>query len=64
MIASQALITGSFSVTRQVIQLGYLPRLHIEHTRVRTAGHIHIPLVNLGLSVAILLAVVKAGSCR
>ncbi len=57
-IASQALITGAFSVTRQVIQLGYLPRLQIEHTSVRTAGQIYIPLVNWGLFVAIVLAVV------
>jgi len=56
-IASQALITGAFSVTRQVIQLGYLPRLNIEHTSVRTAGQIYIPLVNWGLFVAIALAV-------
>ena len=57
-IASQALITGAFSVTRQVIQLGYLPRLHIEHTSVRSAGQIYIPFVNWGLFVAIVLAVV------
>ncbi len=57
-IASQALITGAFSVTRQVIQLGYLPRLNIEHTSVRTAGQIYIPLVNWGLFVAIVMAVV------
>ncbi|MEJ8857687.1 potassium transporter Kup [Variovorax robiniae] len=57
-IASQALITGAFSVTRQVIQLGYLPRLNIEHTSVRTAGQIYIPVVNWGLFVAIVLAVV------
>jgi KUP system potassium uptake protein len=57
-IASQALITGAFSVTRQVIQLGYLPRLNVEHTSVRTAGQIYIPFVNWGLFVAIVLAVV------
>ena len=57
-IASQALITGAFSVTRQVIQLGYLPRMNIEHTSVRTAGQIYIPFVNWGLFVAIVLAVV------
>jgi KUP system potassium uptake protein len=57
-IASQALITGAFSVTRQVIQLGYLPRLNIEHTSVKTAGQIYIPFVNWGLFVAIVLAVV------
>ena len=57
-IASQALITGAFSVTKQVIQLGYLPRLNILHTSVREAGQIYIPFVNWGLFVAIVLAVV------
>ena len=57
-IASQALITGAFSVTRQVIQLGYLPRLNIQHTSVRSAGQIYIPFINWGLFVAIVLAVV------
>jgi len=57
-IASQALITGAFSVTKQVIQLGYLPRLNIQHTSVRDTGQIYIPVVNWGLFVAIVLAVV------
>ena len=57
-IASQALITGAFSVTKQVIQLGYLPRLNILHTSVRDTGQIYIALVNWGLFVAIVLAVV------
>ncbi|MDA7418679.1 potassium transporter Kup [Xenophilus arseniciresistens] len=57
-IASQAMLTGAFSVTRQVIQLGYLPRLRIEYTSVRTAGQIYIPFINWGLFVAIVLAVV------
>ncbi len=57
-IASQALITGAFSVTKQVVQLGYLPRLNILHTSVREAGQIYIPFVNWGLFVAIVLAVV------
>ncbi|MGY8904846.1 MAG: potassium transporter Kup [Burkholderiales bacterium] len=56
-IASQALITGAFSVTKQVIQLGYLPRLRIEHTSVRHTGQIYIPFVNWGLFVAIVFAV-------
>ncbi|MFT4192827.1 MAG: potassium transporter Kup [Comamonas sp.] len=56
-IASQALITGAFSVTRQVIQLGYLPRLNVQHTSVRATGQIYIPLVNWGLFAAIVLAV-------
>ncbi|MDB5849450.1 MAG: potassium transporter Kup [Rhodoferax sp.] len=57
-IASQALITGAFSVTKQAIQLGYLPRLNVQHTNVREAGQIYIPFVNWGLFVAIVLAVV------
>ena len=57
-IASQALITGAFSVTKQVIQLGYLPRLNILHTSERDTGQIYIPMVNWGLFVAIVLAVV------
>jgi KUP system potassium uptake protein len=57
-VASQALITGAFSVTKQAIQLGYLPRLNIQHTSVRETGQIYIPLVNWGLFVAIVLAVV------
>jgi len=57
-IASQALISGAFSVTKQAIQLGYLPRLNIRHTSVRDTGQIYIPFVNWGLFVAIVLAVV------
>ena len=57
-VASQALITGAFSVTKQVIQLGYLPRLNIQHTSVRDTGQIYIPFVNWGLFGAIVLAVV------
>ena len=57
-IASQALITGAFSVTKQVIQLGYLPRLQVLHTSVKDTGQIYLPFVNWGLFVAIVLAVV------
>lgn len=56
-IASQALITGAFSVTKQVIQLGYLPRLQVMHTSVKEIGQIYIPFVNWGLFVLIVLAV-------
>ena len=56
-IASQALITGAFSVTKQVIQLGYLPRIQIRHTSVRDTGQIYIPFVNWSLCIAIALAV-------
>ncbi|MDD5332838.1 MAG: potassium transporter Kup [Rhodoferax sp.] len=57
-IASQALISGAFSVTKQVIQLGYLPRLQILHTSVKETGQIYLPLVNWGLFTAIVMAVV------
>jgi len=57
-IASQALISGAFSVTKQAVQLGYLPRLNLQHTSVRDTGQIYIPFVNWGLFVAIVLAVV------
>ena len=57
-IASQALITGAFSVTKQAIQMGYLPRLRILHTSERDTGQIYMPFVNWGLFVTIVLAVV------
>ena len=56
-IASQALISGAFSVTKQVVQLGFLPRLQVLHTSVKDTGQIYIPLVNWGLFVTIVLAV-------
>ena len=56
-IASQALISGAFSVTKQVVQLGYLPRLQLLHTSVKDTGQIYIPFVNWGLFAAIVLAV-------
>ena len=57
-IASQALITAAFSVTKQAVQLGMLPRMRIHHTSVRDTGQIYLPLVNWGLYVFIVLAVV------
>ena len=57
-IASQALISGAFSVTKQVVQLGYLPRLQVMHTSVRDTGQIYMPFVNWGLFGAIVMAVV------
>jgi KUP system potassium uptake protein len=56
-IASQALISGAFSVTKQVIQLGYLPRLQVQHTSETDTGQIYMPFVNWGLFAAIVLAV-------
>ncbi|MFY8116451.1 MAG: potassium transporter Kup [Roseateles sp.] len=61
-VASQALITAAFSVTKQAIQLGILPRMRILHTSVRDTGQIYVPFVNWGLFVFVLLAVVLFGS--
>jgi KUP system potassium uptake protein len=56
-IASQAVITGAFSVTRQAVQLGFLPRLSIRHTSAKAAGQIYIPIVNWALLALVLLLV-------
>jgi KUP system potassium uptake protein len=56
-IASQAVISGAFSVTRQAIQLGYLPRLKILHTSATSLGQIYIPSVNWALLALVLLLV-------
>ena len=56
-IASQAVISGAFSITRQAIQLGYLPRLEVRHTSETEIGQVYVPRINSGLLVAILLLV-------
>ena len=56
-IASQALISGAFSVTKQVIQLGYLPRLRVLHTSALETGQIYLPFINWSLFAMIVLAV-------
>lgn len=56
-IASQAVITGAFSVTHQAIQLGFIPRLSIRHTSETEAGQIYIPFVNWALLVAVIVLV-------
>src|SRR5690606_39003200 len=56
-IASQAVITGAFSVTHQAIQLGFVPRLSILHTSQSHHGQIYIPLVNWLLFVAVIILV-------
>ncbi len=61
-IASQALITAAFSVTKQAIQLGYLPRLRIAHTSVKETGQVYVPFINWSLYACIVLAVVVFGS--
>ncbi len=56
-IASQAVISGAFSVTRQAIQLGYVPRLEIQYTSERSMGQVYVPFVNWILFVAVVLLV-------
>jgi KUP system potassium uptake protein len=57
-IASQALISGAFSLTQQCVQLGYAPRVTIVHTSAREAGQIYIPEVNAALMISCLLVVI------
>ncbi|MEO6225086.1 MAG: potassium transporter Kup [Sphingomicrobium sp.] len=61
-IASQAVISGAFSVTQQAIQLGFVPRLRITHTSESAAGQIYIPIVNWALMVMVTLLVISFGS--
>ena len=56
-IASQAVISGAFSVTQQAIQLGFVPRLRITHTSESAAGQIYIPVVNWALMIMVLILV-------
>jgi KUP system potassium uptake protein len=57
-IASQAVISGAFSITRQAIQLGYLPRLEVRHTSEHEIGQVYVPRVNIGLLVAVVILIV------
>ena len=61
-IASQAIISGVFSLTQQSIQLGFLPRMHIVHTTSHAMGQIYVPLVNWLLAAATLGAVIGFGT--
>jgi KUP system potassium uptake protein len=61
-IASQAVISGVFSLTRQAIQLGYLPRLEIRHTSEQEIGQVYLPRVNWALMIAVVAVVVGFGS--
>ncbi|HUL56236.1 MAG TPA: potassium transporter Kup [Usitatibacter sp.] len=61
-IASQATISGAYSMTQQAIQLGYLPRMTIRHTSAKRIGQIYVPLVNWILCVIVAAAVVGFGS--
>ena len=56
-IASQAVISGAFSLTRQAIQLGYLPRMRIEHTSAEEIGQIYLPAINHGLLLGVFILV-------
>src|SRR5262249_30900562 len=60
-IASQALISGAYSLTHQAIQLGYMPRAHVRHTSVLTAGQIYISGVNWALAAGSILLVLWLG---
>jgi KUP system potassium uptake protein len=61
-IASQAIISGVYSLTQQSIQLGFLPRMHIEHTTGDAIGQIYVPLVNWLLAATTLAAVLGFGT--
>ena len=61
-IASQALISGAFSLTRQAIQLGYCPRLDIEHTSHHEIGQVYVPQVNWALMLSTIAIVIGFGS--
>ncbi|MBB5697673.1 KUP system potassium uptake protein [Sphingomonas yantingensis] len=61
-IASQAVISGAFSITQQAIQLGFIPRMRITHTSATTVGQIYIPTVNWTLLVMVLLLVFTFGN--
>ncbi|MBD7987918.1 potassium transporter Kup [Luteimonas sp. Sa2BVA3] len=58
-IASQAVITGGFSVARQAMQLGYIPRMRIKHTSSETIGQIYIPAINWSMAVIVILLVLS-----
>jgi KUP system potassium uptake protein len=61
-IASQATISGAYSVTKQAIQLGFLPRMNIVHTSASASGQVYIPTINWILLAAVLAAVIGFGS--
>jgi KUP system potassium uptake protein len=56
-IASQAVISGAFSLTQQAIQLGFIPRMQIKHTSASAAGQIYIPVINWGLMIMVIVLV-------
>lgn len=62
LIASQSVISGAFSLTRQAIQLGFIPRMRIEHTSDRESGQIYVPFINFSLFLIVGLLVILFGS--
>ena len=63
-IASQALISGTFSLARQAARLGYLPRLSIVHTSERRIGQVYVPAINTLLFVGVVSIVLGFGSAQ
>src|SRR5262249_18636084 len=61
-VASQALISGAFSLTQQAVQLGFVPRVNIVHTSAATEGQIFVPTVNATLMLACIAVVMVAGT--
>lgn len=61
-IASQAVITGAYSLTRQAVQLGYLPRFNVLHTSAKEIGQVYVPAINWTLLAAVLGAAIGFGS--
>ncbi len=60
-IASQALITGAYSLSSQAMQLGYIPRMHVTHTSQSTIGQVYVPMVNWTLLAMVILTVIGFG---
>jgi KUP system potassium uptake protein len=61
-VASQAVISGAYSLTRSAIQLGYFPRLKVHHTNAELAGQIYVPFINTSLAIGAILVVALFGS--
>ena len=61
-IASQAVISGAYSITQQAIQLGYCPRMEVQHTSSSEKGQIYMPVVNWGLLLLVVMLVIGFGS--
>lgn len=61
-IASQAVISGTYSITRQAMQLGYSPRMEIQHTSHAEIGQIYLPVINWSLMIAVALLIIGFGS--